>query len=189
MTLPKIFLTRKGVIYMRWRGAVARIRKRGPIPENDQPASHILSLVDSSIADHLGRAFGDGYHHAANVAHELAYERLPVDCKAHRVRDLKAKSPPSRFPTPDARLFHWFGHLAFAKGIDRSPSHDPQAAKRMKAYPNSCVLLLIRSWEAGWDEAYDSSFELSLERRSILETPRIIDARHIRPAPSTSKKE
>ena len=42
------------------------------------------------------------------------------------------------------------------------------------------VLAVARAWEAGWDEAEESMMQLALERRSILEMPRILDARPIR---------
>ena len=79
-----------------------------------------------------------------------------------------------------ARRFRWIGQLAYAKGIDRSPSHDRATRHIYEAEPNDVVLAVARAWEAGWDEAEESMMQLALERRSILEMPRILDARPIR---------
>lgn len=79
-----------------------------------------------------------------------------------------------------ARRFRWIGQLAYAKGIDRSPSHDRATRRIYESEPNDVVLAVARAWEAGWDEAEESMMQLALERRSILEMPRILDARPIR---------
>lgn len=187
MTLRTSLNTRKGIIFMRWRGAEACAAHHSPDPILDRQAAQALFHADQITAPALVEAFVDGYHLAGRMCAELAYERQPYSTR-QQARNIRATQPPPH-PDPVARIFHWYGQLAFAKGIDRSPSHDRQAAQRMKSYANAAVLPLIRAWEAGWDDAYDSSMEISLERRSILETPRVFNARHIRRASSNIKKE
>lgn len=188
MTQRTSLNTRKGIIYMRWRGAEARAANRSPDPALDRDAAQAISHVDGITAPLLIGAFVDGYHRADRLRAELAYERQPYSTR-QQSRKIRSANPQIPYSNPGERIFHWYGQLAFAKGVDRSPSHDRQAAKRLKGYANVAVLPLIRAWEAGWDDAYDSSMEISLERRSILETPRVFNARHIRRASSNIKKE
>ena len=144
-------------------GQLAHARGIDRSPSHDHAARRILKARPSKDAPGLLRAWEAGWDAEADRrAAEIARAGRPDE----RMRRL-------------ARRFRWIGQLAYAKGIDRSPSHDRATRRVYESEPNDVVLAVARAWEAGWDEAEESMMQLALERRSILEMPRILDARPI----------
>jgi len=184
--LPRFYLTRKGALFVRWRGALASLTARDPSPYHDPLVARVLRMADNDSAVYLAGEFDAGFASVAAQNRELVLERQPLGSGG-----VLAPVPGCCAETEALlrRQFAWRGALAFAKGIDRSPSHDRTTALRLKRLPNEIVVPLLRAWEAGWDDAYDRADEIALERRSILEVPRVIHARHIRRAPRTITKD
>jgi len=81
----------------------------------------------------------------------------------------------NRGPAQAAAIFHFWGQVAFAKGIDRSPSHDRDLMKAIAGEPNDRQLMIIHAWEAGWDAAREMQRELKLERIPAFHRNRRLD--------------
>lgn len=181
------YLTRRGMRYVRWRATMACVRSQDPSPYHDPVMASILRKVDNSTAVALVEAFDFAYEKAARDAREMSFDRAP-DLGPKPISPRGWSSLPYREPAHrnDAfernllRRFRWFGQMAYAKGIDRSPTHDRVANKEMKRFANETVLILLRAWEEGWDDAYEYVAELALERQSVLDAPKVLSARTIR---------
>lgn len=189
----EFLLSRRGITFVRWRALCAYHLHRPPCPTHDDSIRPVLARLDKATAAHLSQEFRDAFHEASLTARELATDRHPYPSNNRSSRRVLDALYPDRAPTAARatlrRSFKWRGQLAFARGIDRSPTHDRQVARTIHKYPNELALELLRSWEAGWDDAFDFSTQLRMERMSILEIPRVIDARSIPKNQGTSRKD
>lgn len=183
----EFYRTRQGVFFVRWRAVWAFVTSQDASPYHDPTMSAILRKADNATAVYLAEVFDAAYENAAQVAKEMSFNRAP-DLGGPRVTVRGRTVVPTRTPAPreplteraTLRKFKWYGQLAYAKGIDRSPTHDRMANKELKKLPNDIVIPLLRAWEDGWDEAYDYVAELALERQSVLDAPKVLSARTIR---------
>jgi hypothetical protein len=176
------------VLLVRWYGTRAQVTGRSPDPLQCARTTKVLTMVgevSKAATDQLASEFRAGYEHSACISRQMLFER---DCgRADRCAAQRIAEPAE---PAIVRTFRWFGQLAYIRGIDGSPWHDSHAVKRLKREPNAMSVRLIRAWEAGYDDAYDNERQLLLERRSILEQPRVYNARHIRVAvPRASDKK
>lgn len=170
------FRGHNSVLLVRWFGTRAQVTDQSPDPLRCARTAELMSLAgqtSKAAADHLGTEFRAAYERSALLCREMAFERNG-QCSG-RARPSEERVEPAIVLT-----FRWLGQMAYIKGIDGSPWHDSQAVKRLKRESNGMTVKLIRAWEAGYDDAYDNERQLHLERRSILEQPRVYDARHIR---------
>lgn len=179
----EVFDDRSGTLLARWRGTLAYLTESDNSPYHDALIGPVLQTLDNATALHVAEQFTAGFEGAAMQERQINLERqstsAPNFCPLHKPHRLMSKDEAL------LRAFHWYGHYAYAKGIDCSPSHDRQTMKQLKSYPNDLVIPLIRAWEAGWDEAFHMAKEVSLDRLSILERPAIISARLVRrPTPN-----
>jgi hypothetical protein len=197
-------MSHRGAGFVRWRGALAFITEASHDPHDDTLMAQVLHTSEEPWTSYFADEWRRGHADAADAAHELRacepdlhhVRDAPTLCRGRRIRSGKAtlgtrgKRAPKRRRAPKAlmwdrtvRLFRWFGRVAYARGIDRSPSHDVAAWKRAHAHDSERQLTLIHAWEMGWDEARDQAEQLALERRSPLEIPRVLDARSIHKVP------
>lgn len=190
-------LSRRGITYLRWRAVRAFLLSKPACLTHDPEIAPVLNLLDEATASHLAQEFRDAYLEAHLHARELATDRnpYPSDYQKAPKQEQPITQSTSAGPRTDAshtslrRIFKWRGQIAFAKGIDRSPTHDRYVARSLHKHSNDCALELIRAWEAGWDDAFDYGSQLKIERMSVLEIPRVIDARSIPKKHGTSKKD
>ena len=195
----EFLLSRRGITFVRWRALRAYLLHRPPCPTHDDSIRPVLARLDKATAAHLSQEFRDAFFEANLTAREMATDRHPYPSDHRpsrggldafypdRARNRGPQSPAARAAL--RRSFKWRGQLAFARGIDRSPTHDRQFARMIREFPNELALELLRSWEAGWDDAFDYGTQLRMERMSILEIPRVIDARSIPKNHGTSRKD
>ena len=143
-------------------GSLARARGLGRLASEDLAIQHLLGGRSERTRLSLTRAWERGWDdEGEQVACRMAGVAAARDLAFTKVRI--------------ARSYRWIGQLAYAKGIDRSPSHDRATRHVFAQEPNEIVLVMLRAWEAGWDEARDSARQLGLERRCALDLPRILD--------------
>ena len=175
------------VLLVRWYGTRAQMTCQSPDPFRCVRTAELLLVVgetSKAAADHLCSEFRAAYERSARLAREIAFERGGGQ-RGRRTPQREEQAEPAIIMT-----FRWLGQMAYIKGIDGSPWHDSQAVKRLKHESNTMAVRLIRAWEAGYHDAYDTERQLHLERRSILEQPRVYNARHIRVAvPRSSEKK
>lgn len=195
-SLSNFYLTRRGMLLVRWRAVQAFVTSQDPSPYHDPVVADILRKADNATALYLAEAFDAAYEKAALMAKEMSFDRAPdLGGPRSTVRGrsaIPARTPIRRNDVAERAIvqkFKWFGQLAYAKGIDRSPTHDRLANKELKKHPNNVVLILLRAWEDGWDDAYDYVSELTLERRSILDAPKVLSTRTFRQANETIQKK
>lgn len=79
--------------------------------------------------------------------------------------------PYSRVPNYTDSIFFFWGSVAFAKGIDKSPAHDRNLEKMLAGKSNEEQLFIVHAWEAGWDAGRAMQRELQMERRCYLNKP------------------
>ncbi|NJM82520.1 MAG: hypothetical protein HC844_08485 [Tabrizicola sp.] len=167
------------VLLVRWYATRAQMTGRSPDPSQCARTANVLVIAgetSKAAADYLASEFRAAFERSARHSREIAFEH-GCDRNTRRASLIEEPAEPAIVQT-----FRWLGLMAYIKGIDGSPWHDSQAVKRLKREPSAMSVSLIRAWEAGYDDAYDNERQLLMERRSILEQPRIYDARHIRVA-------
>lgn len=181
-------------MFVRWRAVLSYLSCGDPSPYHDPVLAKLLISTDNATTLHLLAAFDTAFELAGQLSHEMSLDRHPdlgpVLRKAPH-QTSKRRVALRRRKTPEARLvskFRWLGQLAYAQGIDRSPTHDRTVRTELKKHDNSVVLGLLRAWESGWDEAYDYVKELGLERRSVLDAPKVLSARTIQKPRDSIKK-
>lgn len=187
---PEVFNHHPGTLFARWRGTLAFLTGADNSPYHDALIGPVMQSLENVVALHVATQFTVGFDNAAQQEREIGLERRPTHkakggCGVLLRRHL---SRPISGEEALVRSFRWYGQLAYAKGIDCSPSHDRATAKLLRQHPNDLVVTLIRAWEGGWDDALQLAQELCLDRQSIIERPAVISARLVRrPTRKTEK--
>lgn len=188
---PEVFNNRPGTLLARWRGTLAFVTGADNSPYHDALIGPIMQSLENAVALHVATQFTIGFENAAQQEREIGLERRPLHKTNTGGRPVQPRKHHAHSPSVEERLvrtFRWYGQLAYAKGIDCSPSHDRPTAKLLKQHPNDLVITLIRAWEGGWDDAFHLAQELCLDRQSIIERPAVISARLVRrPTRKTEK--
>lgn len=167
----------------RFYGALAFAKSLAYDPDADRcMATLIATSGTDENADILRSAWRDGYLDANKEAPEFALIPEPLRYPPARGMASRIRSGPHLLPPmrPISRVerrdlaYRWQGTLAFAKGIDRSPWHDPMMTTLARFMPARELRAAFAAWDRGWDDALAMSSDLARERTCQLDRPAIV---------------